>query len=192
MIHAYDGAAVSLIRAVLEAARGVCVSLSVRHKLAGALRVATARCRWCSEISEQSDAGTGLGPAPGEPRVRPRRLPARPDRRKVPNASPSGSTTPLQWHRRFPAPCAGNPRRAFEILWLERSCQPQGLFHTNTKRPDTTSGSKRSWAGEARGRASSDADHAGTAAAQGERMREIAGRPPARNEIDKRLEEGSA
>ena len=47
-------------------------------------------------------------------------------------------------------------------------------------------------AGEAKGRASSDADHARTAAAQGERMREIAGRPPARNEIDKRLEEGSA
>jgi hypothetical protein len=47
-------------------------------------------------------------------------------------------------------------------------------------------------AGAARGRAESDADHARTAAEQGERMRAIAGRPAARNDIDKRLEEGSA
>lgn len=47
-------------------------------------------------------------------------------------------------------------------------------------------------AGMARGRAEADADHARTAAEQGERMREIAGRPTARKEIDKRLEEGSA
>jgi hypothetical protein len=47
-------------------------------------------------------------------------------------------------------------------------------------------------AGEAKGRAQSDADHARAAAAQGERMRAIAGRPPARGEIEKRLEEGSA
>jgi hypothetical protein len=46
--------------------------------------------------------------------------------------------------------------------------------------------------GEAKGRAASDADHAEAAAEQGARMREIAARPPARNEIDKRLEEGSA
>ena len=47
-------------------------------------------------------------------------------------------------------------------------------------------------AGEVQGRAASDADHARTAAEQGERMREIAGRPAARKEVDKRLEEGSA
>ena len=47
-------------------------------------------------------------------------------------------------------------------------------------------------AGEARGRAESDAGHAHAAAAQGDRMREIAGRPPTRKEIDKRLEQGSA
>lgn len=47
-------------------------------------------------------------------------------------------------------------------------------------------------AGEAKGRAESDAGHAHTAAAQGDRMRDIAGRPPARKEIDKRLEQGSA
>jgi hypothetical protein len=47
-------------------------------------------------------------------------------------------------------------------------------------------------AGEAKGRAASDADHAREAAEQGARMREIAARPPARNEIDKRLEEGGA
>jgi hypothetical protein len=47
-------------------------------------------------------------------------------------------------------------------------------------------------AGEAKGRAASDADHAEAAAEQGARMREIAARPPARNQIDKRLEEGSA
>ena len=47
-------------------------------------------------------------------------------------------------------------------------------------------------AGAARGRAESDADHARTATEHGERMREIAGRPAARKEIDKRLEEGSA
>jgi hypothetical protein len=47
-------------------------------------------------------------------------------------------------------------------------------------------------AGAARGRAESDADHARSAAKQGQRMREIAGRPATRNDIDKRLEEGSA
>ena len=47
-------------------------------------------------------------------------------------------------------------------------------------------------AGEAKGRAASDADHARTAARQGERMRDIAGRPPARTEIEKRLEDGTA
>jgi hypothetical protein len=47
-------------------------------------------------------------------------------------------------------------------------------------------------AGEARGRAASDAEHAHTAAEQAERMRQIAGEPPARNDIHKRLEEGSA
>lgn len=47
-------------------------------------------------------------------------------------------------------------------------------------------------AGMARGRAEAEADHARTAAEQGERMREIAGRPAARKEVDKRLEEGSA
>lgn len=46
--------------------------------------------------------------------------------------------------------------------------------------------------GEARGRAASDAAHARAAAAQGERMREIAVKPPTRAEADKRLEEGSA
>lgn len=47
-------------------------------------------------------------------------------------------------------------------------------------------------AGEARGRAASDADHARTAAMQGARMRGIAASPPTRAEVDKRLEEGSA
>jgi hypothetical protein len=47
-------------------------------------------------------------------------------------------------------------------------------------------------AGEAKGRAASDADHARAAAAQGERMRTIAERRPARGEVEKRLEEGSA
>ena len=47
-------------------------------------------------------------------------------------------------------------------------------------------------AGEAKGRAASDADHARTAAEQSERMRQIARQPPARNDIVKRLEEGSA
>lgn len=47
-------------------------------------------------------------------------------------------------------------------------------------------------AGEARGRAASDADHARTAEKRGRAMREIAARPPARADIDKRLEEGSA
>ncbi|MCC6946961.1 MAG: hypothetical protein IT539_04255 [Bradyrhizobiaceae bacterium] len=46
--------------------------------------------------------------------------------------------------------------------------------------------------GEASGRAESDADHAREAAARGEEMRGIAARPPARTEVEKRLEEGSA
>ena len=47
-------------------------------------------------------------------------------------------------------------------------------------------------AGEARGRAASDADHARSAAVRGAKMREIAAKPPARQDLDKRLEEGSA
>lgn len=47
-------------------------------------------------------------------------------------------------------------------------------------------------AGEARGRALSDAAHARTAAEQGRRMQEIAARPPGRVEIEQRLDEGSA
>lgn len=47
-------------------------------------------------------------------------------------------------------------------------------------------------AGEAKGRAASDATHARAAAEQGERMREIAATPPTRAEIEKRLEEGGA
>jgi hypothetical protein len=47
-------------------------------------------------------------------------------------------------------------------------------------------------AGEAKGRASSDADHARTAAEQGARMRGIAAAPPTGAEIEKRLEEGNA
>ena len=47
-------------------------------------------------------------------------------------------------------------------------------------------------AGEARGRAASDAGHARAAEEHGRAMREIAARPPARADIDKRLEEGSA
>lgn len=47
-------------------------------------------------------------------------------------------------------------------------------------------------AGEARGRAASDADHARVAAERGEAMRQIAGKPATRAEIDKRLEEGNA
>jgi hypothetical protein len=47
-------------------------------------------------------------------------------------------------------------------------------------------------AGEATGRAESDSDHARAAAERDALMRQIAGKPPARTEIDKRLEEGSA
>jgi hypothetical protein len=47
-------------------------------------------------------------------------------------------------------------------------------------------------AGDATGRAAVDADHAAAAAEQGARMREIAARLPARNQTDKRREEGSA
>ena len=46
--------------------------------------------------------------------------------------------------------------------------------------------------GEARGRAASDAAHARAAAERDDEMRRIAGKPPERVEIDKRLEEGSA
>ena len=46
--------------------------------------------------------------------------------------------------------------------------------------------------GEARGRAASDAEHARAAEARGRAMRDISARAPARAEIDKRLEEGSA
>jgi hypothetical protein len=46
-------------------------------------------------------------------------------------------------------------------------------------------------AGEAKGLAASDADHAAAAAEQGARMREIAARPSTRGELEKRLEEGS-
>ena len=47
-------------------------------------------------------------------------------------------------------------------------------------------------AGEAKGRAASEAARARAAAEQGERMREIAATPPSRAEIEKRLEEGGA
>jgi hypothetical protein len=47
-------------------------------------------------------------------------------------------------------------------------------------------------AGEAKGRAASDADHAREAVEKGARMREIAARPSARGELEKRIEEGSA
>jgi len=47
-------------------------------------------------------------------------------------------------------------------------------------------------AGETHGRAASDADHAREAAERGAAMREIASRPPARADVEKRLEEGSA
>ncbi len=47
-------------------------------------------------------------------------------------------------------------------------------------------------AGEASGRAASDADHARAAAERGEAMRQIAEKPPTRAELDKRLEEGNA
>jgi hypothetical protein len=47
-------------------------------------------------------------------------------------------------------------------------------------------------AGEARGRAASDTAHARVAVERGEAMRQIADKPPARVEVDKRLEEGSA
>lgn len=57
-------------------------------------------------------------------------------------------------------------------------------------------GAWREWkltaADEARGRAASDADHARAAAARGDAMRQIAEHPPARIDIEKRLEEGSA
>jgi hypothetical protein len=46
--------------------------------------------------------------------------------------------------------------------------------------------------GEARGRAASDAAHARAASERGEAMREIAGKPAERAEVDRRLEEGSA
>lgn len=46
--------------------------------------------------------------------------------------------------------------------------------------------------GEAKGRSASDADHARAALARGEAMREIAAKPSARQDLDKRLEEGSA
>jgi hypothetical protein len=47
-------------------------------------------------------------------------------------------------------------------------------------------------AGRAAGRAESDTDHARAAAERDALMRQIAGKPPARTEIDKRLDEGSA
>jgi hypothetical protein len=46
--------------------------------------------------------------------------------------------------------------------------------------------------GEARGRSASDAAHARAVAERDDEMRRIAGKPPGRVEIDKRLEEGSA
>lgn len=46
--------------------------------------------------------------------------------------------------------------------------------------------------GRAKGRAESEADHARAAAEAGEAMQEIARHPPARKDIEKRLEEGSA
>jgi hypothetical protein len=47
-------------------------------------------------------------------------------------------------------------------------------------------------AGEAQGRADSDATHAAAARQADERMRSIAEKPPSREEVVKRLEEGSA
>lgn len=47
-------------------------------------------------------------------------------------------------------------------------------------------------AAEAQGRAASDAEHAREAERHAAAMRDIAARPPARKEIEKRLEEGSA
>jgi len=47
-------------------------------------------------------------------------------------------------------------------------------------------------AGEASGRAASDADHARSAAARAAKMQEIAAKPVTRQNLDKRLEEGSA
>ncbi len=46
--------------------------------------------------------------------------------------------------------------------------------------------------GEAKGRAASEAEHAQAAQEAGEAMEAIARKPAARNEIEKRLEEGSA
>lgn len=46
--------------------------------------------------------------------------------------------------------------------------------------------------GRAKGRAESDADHARAAAEAGEAMADIARHPPARQDIEKRLEEGDA
>jgi len=46
--------------------------------------------------------------------------------------------------------------------------------------------------GEAKGRADSDAIHAAAARQADERMRSIADKPPSRDEVVKRLEEGSA
>jgi hypothetical protein len=57
---------------------------------------------------------------------------------------------------------------------------------------DTLRDRKLVAAGEATGRAESDSDHARAAAERDALMRQIAGKPPARTEIDKRLEEGSA
>lgn len=45
---------------------------------------------------------------------------------------------------------------------------------------------------EASGRAASDAAHARDAERKGDRMREIAASPPSREEVKRRLEEGSA
>jgi hypothetical protein len=47
-------------------------------------------------------------------------------------------------------------------------------------------------AGEIKGRAESDADHARAAAEQGERMQAIAASKPTREQSEKRLEEGNA
>lgn len=46
--------------------------------------------------------------------------------------------------------------------------------------------------GRAKGRAESEADHARAAAEAGEAMQAIARHPPARKDIEKRLEEGNA
>lgn len=46
--------------------------------------------------------------------------------------------------------------------------------------------------GRAKGRAESDADHARAAAEAAEPMQQIARHPPARTDIEKRLEEGNA